>query len=123
MRGLESFGDLSGDGESLIDWNRPLRDPICERWSLDQLHHQRTNAVRLLQAVDLRDVRMIERRQCLGFALEARQPIGIAREGVGQHLDRDPPTKIGVESAIHLAHAARANCRLDFVRTKSGAEL
>ena len=37
----------------------------------------------------MRDVRMIQRRQHFGFTLEARQAIGIVREGVGQHLDRD----------------------------------
>ena len=48
--------------------------------ALDQLHHERRDAVGSLEAVDLRDVRMVERREDLRFALEARQTIGIVAQ-------------------------------------------
>ena len=64
---------------------------------------------------------MIQRRQRLGFALEARQPLGIVREGVGQDLDRDLPTQVGVGGAIHLAHAAHADLGSDLIRAEAGA--
>ena len=58
----------------------PLRDAIGERRPLDQLHHERDARRRdLFEAVDLRDVRMVQRGEDFGFALEPRQPIGIAR--------------------------------------------
>ena len=46
---------------------------------------------------------MIERGKCLGFPFEARQPLGIVREGVGQDLDCDLTAKLGVESAVDFA--------------------
>ena len=42
---------------------------------------------------------MIQGRERLGFALEARQPIGIVRKGVGQHFDRDLPLRL-----VSVAH-------------------
>ena len=58
----------------------PARDAVGQRLALDQFQHQRADAVRLFEAVDRADVRMIERREHARFALEARQPIGIAGE-------------------------------------------
>ena len=49
--------------------------------ALDQLHDQRSDVrARLLDAVDLRDVRVIQRGERLRLALEAHQAIGVARE-------------------------------------------
>ena len=60
VRRLERLGDLLRDRQRLVDGNRPPRDPIGERRAFDQLHHQRVHAAGILEAVDLRDVRMIE---------------------------------------------------------------
>ena len=40
--------------------------------------HQQRPAVAVLEAVNVRDVRMIERREHLRFAAESRQPFRIA---------------------------------------------
>ena len=39
--------------------------------------------------VDRGDVRMIQRSEGLGLALEPREAVGVMREGLGQDLDRD----------------------------------
>ena len=67
------------------------------------------------------DVRMIQRRERLRFALEARQAIGIVRERIGQNLDRDLATERRVRRAIDLAHPAFADRRDDFVDAEAGA--
>ena len=64
-------------GSASSSGNRPLRDAVRERRPLDQLHHERGDAVRSFQAVDRRDVRMIQRREDFGFALEPGQALGI----------------------------------------------
>ena len=38
VRGFERFGNLLRDRQRLFDRNRPLREAIGERRSLDQLH-------------------------------------------------------------------------------------
>ena len=50
----------------------------------------------LFEAVDRRDVRMIERGEDFRLALEAREPIGIAGDRGRQDLDRDLPLQLGV---------------------------
>jgi hypothetical protein len=61
---------------------------------------------------------MVEQRERLRFACEPSEPIWIVGEGVGQELQRDVAIQLRVVCAIHLAHAASAEGRSDFVRTK-----
>src|SRR6185503_17521629 len=68
-----------------------------------------------LDAVDLRDVRMIQRRQQPRLALEPRKAIRIGRETGRQDLDRDVASQLRVARAIHFAHAAHAEQPDDFV--------
>jgi hypothetical protein len=46
---------------------------------------------------------MVERGQHLRLALDARQPRGVAREGVGERLDRDVAPEARVARAPDLA--------------------
>ena len=64
---------------------------------------------------------MIERREDLRFALEAREPIRIGRERVRQDLQRDVAIQLRVARAIDLTHAARAEQRNHFVGTDTSA--
>jgi hypothetical protein len=60
--GFERAGDLRRDRERLVQRHRALCDAIRQRGPLDELHDERDHATALLEAVDLRDVRMVERR-------------------------------------------------------------
>ena len=95
---------------------RPACDEVRERRPIDQLQDERLLAVRFLEPVDRRDVRMIQRREHLRFALEARQAIGIEREQFGQDLQRNVTIQLRVARAVHLAHGAGAEQRDDLVR-------
>ena len=64
---------------------------------------------------------MIQRGEHLRFALEPREAIGIVREGLGQHLDRDVAIQPRIARAIDLAHAARAEQRQDFICAETSA--
>ena len=59
------------------------RDPIRERRTVDELHHQRVRAAGILETVNLRDVRMIEGREDLRLLMEACEALG-ARGESGQ---------------------------------------
>ena len=83
MRSFEGVGDLLRDRQRLIDRNRPLRDPICQRRPLDEFHHQRDCAGAPFQAVDVGDVRMIQRREDFRFALEPRHTFSVGGNEVG----------------------------------------
>ena len=82
---------------------------------------QRVHAGRFLETVDRRDVRMIERREELRFAPEARQPLGIDRKELGKNLQRDIAPERRVARTIHLAHTAGPKGGEDFVRAETSA--
>ena len=71
--------------------------------------------------VDLADVRMVQRSDRTRFLLESVEAIGVGRERRWQHLDRDLAPQSRITSAVHLAHAARADRRENLVRTEPGA--
>ena len=64
---------------------------------------------------------MVQRGEDLGFALEARQPVGIGRERLGEHLQRHVPVELGVAGLIHLTHAAFADLGGDLVDAEARA--
>jgi hypothetical protein len=92
-----------------------------QRLPFDQLHHERERAGRFLDAVDVRDVRVVERRQHLRLSVESVEPLGIRREQLRQHLDRDVAIQPRIARAIDLAHAAGAEGGNDLVRTEAAA--
>ena len=64
----------------------PCGDPIGQRRPLDQFHHERLVPPVVLQAIDLRDVRMVQRREDFGLALEARERSGSCAKSSGRTL-------------------------------------
>ena len=57
---VKRIGDLPGDGQHVGNRNRALRNPLGEREPLDQFHDERGGACASLEAVNGRDVGMIE---------------------------------------------------------------
>jgi hypothetical protein len=82
VRGLERIGDLPRDRQGLVERNRAPGDALRQILALDQFHHQGPYVVSgfsrtFLDAVDRRDVRMVERSEHFGFALKTREPIHV----------------------------------------------
>ena len=121
MCSFKRLGNLFGDGQRLIDRNRPLRDAVCERRPFDQLHDERLHAVRLLKAVDVGDVRMVQRGEDLRLSLESSESVRVRREGIGQHLQGIVPLEPRVMRSPDLAHAALANQGGDFIGAEAAA--
>ena len=87
----------------------------------DEFQDERGQVARTLEAIDRRDIRMVEGREHLGFTLKARQAIRIASHRGGQHFERHRPLQGAVGRAIDLAHAAGADLRGDFVDAEARA--
>lgn len=68
-----------------------------------------------VEPVNLRDVRMIQRREHLRLAPKSREPICIVHDRIGQHFDGDIAIQPRIARPIHFAHPARARQREDFV--------
>ncbi len=119
--GFEGLGNLPRDGQGLRQGDRPARDDRGQVLTLDQLHDESTRTAWCrpgFEAVDLRDVRVIQRGQGLRFAREARQPLGIEGEVFGEDLDGNVAIELRVPRTIDLTHAAFAELLQDAIGTK-----
>jgi hypothetical protein len=116
VRRFERVGDLPRDGQNVGERHRPARNLRGEILALDQLHDEARRGPAVFDAVDLRDVRMIERRERLRLALEPRQPFRIVGKDIRQDLDGDVAIESSVAGTIDLAHAAGADQRVNRVR-------
>ena len=119
VRGFERFGNLTRDPRSFNHRNRTVAQPIGQRRALDELENQELGVAALLDAVDARDVRMVERREQFRFPLEPRDSVRIVRDRLRQRLDRHVPPELGVAGAIDLAHTSGTQRRRDDVRPDS----
>ena len=96
------------------------RDALRQIVALDEFHHEGGHAPAFFEAVDRRDVRVIQRREGLRFTLEAREPIRVVRERLGQDLDRDVAIQLRVARPEDLPHAPFADAGDNFVDTETG---
>ena len=87
---------------------RPF-DVLGERRSFHQLQYERRNAVGVLDAVDVADVRVAERGESLGLAFEAREPIGIGGHCVRKHFESHVAIQFRIARAVDFAHPASAD--------------
>jgi hypothetical protein len=90
---LECLGDLAGDADGIanrqgpaVRCDGPIEHQIRERRAFNQFHDERVNGARVVEAIDLRDMRMIECGEHLGFAAEPRESFGIAGHGGGKNF-------------------------------------
>ena len=73
------------------------------------------------EAVNRGDVGVIQRGEHFRFALKAREPIGVSRDGRRQSLDRNLALQLRVRRAVDLAHAAGADGGDHFIGTETRA--
>jgi hypothetical protein len=114
---FQRVGDLPGNGECLVDGKGPLCDTVRQRGTLDELEDQRLRAVAFLNAVNRRDMRIIQRSEDLRFTCEAGETVRVERNRRREHFQRNVALQLGVAGALDFAHAARAKQADDFVGT------
>ena len=117
VRSFECVGDLQRDVECVRNREQPIGEPVGQRWSLDQLEHQRTNAPGLFKSVNRGNVRVIQRGQQPGLTIEACQSIGIGDHVRRQHLDRHVAIQSSIAGPIDFTHSADSEQRHNLVWT------
>ena len=104
------------DRDRFGDAERVMRDSFGERHALDEFEDEHLDSRGVFfETVDLRDVRVVERRERLCFAAETRPAAGIVFRHGAKNLQRDVTVQSRVASAIDLAHASGAQWRDDLV--------
>ncbi len=107
VRGFERFGNLPGNGQGFIEWRR-----TGTVLAFDQFHHDGA----AFDAINRRNIVMIERRENLRFALKAGHTFGVIGERGRQDFQRELAAEIRIGGAIHLAHPSHAQRGDDFIR-------
>jgi hypothetical protein len=128
VRGFESIGDLARDRQRIRERDGAAGNQHREIVPLDQFHHERPKSRlrrpgNVLDAVDLGDVRMIQRRQRLRFTGEPREAVGVRLKQLGQHLEGHVAIQPRVARPVNLAHPALAEGGDDFERSDPGSRL
>src|SRR5690348_16525576 len=108
MRRFERAGYFNSSFQRLIEWQRPSLQTRCQRFPFDVFHDQKFGTVLRAYVVQRADVRMIQRRDSAGFALETLPRFRSFGQMLGKNLDCDGAVEPGVARAVDLAHAARA---------------
>src|ERR1041384_1427896 len=124
MRALERVGNLTPDLHHVRDGQRPLTQAIGKGFALDEFHDEVVGTVVVVpNIVQCADVRMTELRDGACLAFEACLQVWTSHQRRFQSLDGDRAIKPCIAGAIHLAHAAGANWRDDFIGTQSGSRI
>jgi hypothetical protein len=106
VRGHERQRDLLGDVERGLHRQPAARQAVGQCRTLDQLEHERADALVFFELVDGGDVGVVHRREQPRFALEPSVPRRIGGEARRQDLERDVAAQAPIAGAIDLAHAA-----------------
>jgi hypothetical protein len=113
--------ELRGILDGLAHGDGTIGQPLAHRLPLEQLHRRVGSAADRTEVMNGEDVRMRERGDRLGLALETGKPFGVARKQVREDLDRNVAIEPRIARTIDLAHAPGADGRLDDVRTEARA--
>jgi hypothetical protein len=107
VRAVERVGDLAAEAQHVRGGKHTAGESLSECLALHQLHHQ-VVGVTLAPDIEQRaDVRVVERRDRLRFALEPRANLCGRAHVLLQHLHRHVTSEPRVATAVHLSHAAR----------------
>ena len=112
---IQRLGNLDGDAEGLTNRNGRHGETFGQRVSLEQLHHEKGNAVLLADVVERADVGVAHAGNCARFSLEAIELRVVDCACRRQDLDGDGSIEACITRAIDLAHATGAKSGDDFV--------
>ena len=87
----------------------PRASRAAKRLSFEKLHDEKIDAVLMAHVVERADVRMIERGDRSGFAIEPLTKRGVEPGRWGDDLDRDSAVQPRIPSTVDLTHAAGAD--------------
>ena len=112
--GGHAIGNLERVVDGLSHRQRPALDPLVQRFAFEDLSDDICELALDADVVDRDDVGMIQAAGRPRLLLESTPSIGILREGVGQYLDGDVATELGIARTVDLSHATRAQGTEDF---------
>ena len=101
--------------ENLFPRDGSAGDPLRQSLSRYELENEVVCGPGLLEPVDRRDVRVVERGEDLRFSLESGESFFVSSELVGKDLDRYVAPELSISCPIDFAHPAFADGLDDLV--------
>ena len=115
VRGIERVGNFDGDIEQAVEFERAAVDHVLQCGAIEKFHGDERLAILFANIVDGANVRMVQRRGCLRFALEAPQGLRVAGDFVGKKFQSDETLQTSVLGLVNHAHATAAKIFHDAV--------
>jgi hypothetical protein len=120
VRRVQSLDDLSGDRQCFAHRYGARREPIGERRALHELEDERRGSGAFFDTIDGRNVGMVQRREELRFAHEARAVIGCVQPRLLQDFDGDLSFQARITPAVDLSHSTGTDRCEDLVGPEAG---
>jgi len=117
----QRVGDLRAVAKHLLQRKRTLLEPLGQRLSLDQLHHEEVRAVLAADVEEGADVRVVQGGDGPRLTLEAGAQLLVGGKAGREYLDRHVAPESRVARPIDFPHAAGAERGDDLVGAKAGA--
>src|SRR5262245_40802136 len=105
MRVLERLRDLQRSSQHLLDRQGACLYSILQCFAVNIFEDEGEPASRFLEAVNRRNVWMIERREDLGFTPESCEPFVVLHKHVGKNFECDISPELGIAGSIDLSHS------------------
>ncbi len=116
---FEGARDLDRVAERFLDAEPLSRETLGEGRALDELHHDVVAAFVAADVVHRADMGVVQGRDDASFLLEPAAELSVGGVCFRKDLDGDAAIQPRVARAIDLAHAPRAEERIDVVRAES----
>ena len=121
MRAGERVADFDPDFQGLLERDGAPLQATAQRLAFEVFHHQEVDLVLVPDVEQRADPRMIQSGNVAGLAFEAQTEFRADGHAAPDDLDRHRTIEAGVVRPIHLAHAAAADQRHDFVSAEARA--
>src|SRR5262245_5998101 len=122
VRRFERIRDLLSNLERLLDRNRSSLEAFLQSFAFDKFHDEEVPAVGLIQTMQRRNVCVIQGSKHPGFPLKPGHALRVTSKLFGKKLDGNRPSKLRIDSLIHLAHTARSKAPSDLVMCEFGSD-
>ena len=115
VREVQRVRDLPGNRQRLAGRDRAAREPVGQRFAVNQIHREIMLAGLHAEIVNRDDVRMLESRGGLRFLHEPLELFHRSHRAALQHLQRDDAIQAGLPGPVHHRGRAARNLVDDFI--------
>jgi hypothetical protein len=121
MRDSERIRNLNPDLQRLVKRQSTFLDSVLERVAFQVFHDQEIDPILTAHVEDWADVRVTERSERFGLALESLFQARTCGNVLRENLNGDRPVQASIGGLVDFTHAACPDGELDFIRPETSA--